>query len=310
MRYILYFLAAVMFFGCGGSSEPKIPKWYIKNYHDNAEYIYGTGEGRKKIEAINSALAFASAKVNVVVKSTFSISKESFSVDKHTKSFKHASDNTQASTKEMEFVDYDVLKLEKKGKNYFALVRIDRKKNAEAMYEKVKYDVEEIKEYENITDGVEILTKYPDMIKRLDKDLEKLYTAKILDPQSGKIQNLIKEVLTLKKKFEKKYRDLTFEIKTDNGRLKQIISEVLSNNAMPVKPGGIKIYASMQKEKKRVSDFYLSILHVDVVLKDKSEYRIKLVCSGKSFDNFRLSENFALRECEKKLDTAFKNILR
>ena len=291
MKKLIGILVFIFFVSC--ASNP--PKWYEKIYTDNSYFIYSTGAGKTKQEAINTALANASSKVAVIVRSTYNSLKYSYKGN-DTSAYSNTSVfDIQTKTNPLTFTDYKILKLEKKDK-YYVLLKINRYKNAKFMCDNT--------EIENIdTENLNILFNYKRIINQLNKKIEKLKNINALYPLC---KDKLKNALLLKQKIEKKYHNLSLNIISNDERLKEIIESALniksSNNAK------IQIYANSKTTFKSVGNYKISIIKLNIKIKSQNKSRnLSVECAGSSIQDYSVAKSLAYKVCEEKIKRIFNN---
>jgi len=296
--------AVLLLAGCAGSS---VPKWYSKHKMDTPEYIYGAGEGTTKLDAINNALSFAASKVSVTIDSTFATSKEYIQTNDKSNVFKQLSKQTTSRVKDIEFSDYSVEKLSKDDGRYYALVKINRTKNARMLYSKAINDIKTVEPYLSLTDRVQVFTKYPKLLSRIKKDIYNLYIAESLKSLPG-IDEAVKKAANIKIALENRLQKLSFNAAVRDSRLKAILEEVFSNLGYSISEKGIRVEAVSHEENRKIGGYYYTFMSLDVVLKDKTSVQFNVKCAGKSISDFKTARELALQECKRKLDYKIKSI--
>ncbi len=299
MKKLIFFIA-VLFLGC---ANKEIPKWYLKNYPDNNEFIYATGEGKNKKEATNSALNEIISKIEITLSSNIDIQKSVINSNGKTSAYENISQIIKTYIPKTKIYDYKILKTAKDSK-YYVLIAVNKIKNANLIYDKAQKEIQLIRNSMS-NDEIYILKKYPKLIKQTDKIISNLYFAYTMFP-SPKIKHLIQKANNLKNILIKQYNNVGFEIKKDYAN---ILKETLSSLNFPLKKG-IKSYINANVTRQKVMDYYITTINMTVLLKDKSEMVIGLICSGKSINNYNLAQSFALKECKKRLKEKLLKISR
>ena len=288
---IIYVLIFLFFSAC--SSNP--PEWYNKIYTDNQNFIYATGEGKTKEEAINSALANASAKIAIVVKSLYKSKKYSYKGD-DTSAYSNISIfDIQTKTNPITFTNYKILKIDKKDK-YYVLLKINRYKNAKYMCNNIEMD--------NINDeNLNLFFNYKTIIKKLNNKIQKLKSINAIYPIcKQKLQNAI----SLKNKIEKKYNNLTFNIYSNDSQIKDIISSILKIQSS--KRGNIKIYSISKTTYKQIGNYKIAIINLNINIKSQNKSKnIAIKCAGSSIQDFHTAKELAYEQCKEKLKEFFNH---
>ena len=297
MRLVL--ILFLFFLGCA----TKAPKWYQKIYNEDSHFIYATGEGKNKQEAINQALNSAVSKIQITLTSEVNIQKILTKTQKSTKTYENISQNIKAYIPDVKIYSYKIIKSEKKEK-YYVLLGIDKIKNSNIIYEKSKEKIKEI-DKTNINDKIFIIKNYPKYIKNLNQIISNLYFAYVMHPDE-KIKNLIKRAENLKLLLKRKLQNIGFYIKND---YENIIKDSLTSLNLPIKKG-IEIYQSHKTASQKILDYYIYTIYMNVILKDKRELSFNVICSGKSINGYEIAKSFALKECKRKVKEKLKTILQ
>ena len=284
-RFILF----IIIFLTACTQNP--PKWYEKIYNDNSYFIYATGEGTTKKEAINSALANASSKVAVVVKSIYNSLKYSYKGD-DTSAYSNTSlFNIQTKTNPLTFIDYKILKLEKRDK-YYVLIKIDRIKNATYMCNNI--------DIPKINNKLDIFLHYKSIIKSLNKTIEKLKTINALAPIC---KEKLQKTINIKNKITKIHNNLSYSIISNDNKLKNILSSILDFKNLHPK---IKIILNAKTKYTKIGDYKISTIYLNISIKNKTDSKnFYLICAASSIDDYKTAKELAYKECKEKLKKIF-----
>lgn len=290
MRQILIILI-IFFIGC--TTNP--PKWYNKIYTDNKYYIYATGSGKTKEEAINSALANASAKIAIVVKSMYKSLKYQYS-DNTTSTYSNTSIlDIQTSTNPITFTNYKILKLEKKDK-YYVLLKIDRYKNAKYMCQSLSIPSLNL-------DTLNLFLHYKDIINLINKKIDKVKNINAIYPLcKGKLKTLI----SLKQKVISNYNKLSYQINSNNNLIKNIITSIISIKKSS--KGKIKIFVKTKINHKNINIYKITSIKIFLIIKtDNGSKNYYLTCASSSIQDYNTAFELAINKCKKKLKNIFNN---
>lgn len=287
----LFVLLIIFFIGC--TTNP--PKWYNKIYTDNKYYIYATGSGKTKEEAINSALANASAKVAIVVKSMYKSLKYQYNNNKTNTYSNTTILHIQTSTNPIIFTNYKILKIEKKDK-YYVLLKINRYKNAKYMCENFNMP--------NLNlNTLNIFLNYKQIINSINEKINKLKNINALYPVC---KNKLEKLLFAKQKITSIYNNLSYQIYSNNNSIKnQIISILPIKNSSN---GNIKIFIKTKINKKKVNIY--KITSINLFLKIKTNNQSKnyyITCASASIQDYHTAFELAINKCKEKLKKIFNN---
>ncbi len=297
----IFLIMLIFITGCFNHQPPK---WYVKEYSDTNRYIFATGEGKTKKEAINDALSYAASKLSVTINSTFESTKGYFNNPEN--SYESVKHTIISRVKNFNFYDYKIIKSIKNNDKYYILLQIDRKKNALIILEKAKETLKEIELKSQTDDKIEIIKTYPKLIKKLQKIISDIYISKSLysSPETDK---LLKKAINLKNSLEKKLKNITFNIKND---YKNILHDSLSSLNQKISTKGIRSSIKVTGNKKKAAGLYIYKINSKITLEDKTTYTFEVTCAGKSISGFDIAKEFAIKECKKKIKKRLSSILQ
>ena len=288
----LYLLIILLFMAC---SSPQPPKWYNKVYNDNENTIYSTGIGNTKKEAITNALANASSKILIVVKSNFNSINHQYKNNNYSSYANDSILKIQTKTNPITFSNYKILKLQKKDK-YYVLIKINRKKNAEFMcnnIEKINLN----------TNDLNIFLHYKKIISSLNKKIQQLQNINAIYPIcKNKLNNLIK----LRNLINKKYNNLSVSIYSNDNNLLNILNNIL--NIKNSYNGKIKIYINQKTKYTQIGDNKIATIYINLKIKNNHILkRYSLTCAASSIEDFHLAKELAYKNCKDKLKNILEN---
>ena len=295
MRYLIFL--ALLILGC--SSKPDIPKWYLNTPKDNSLYLYGSGEGYDRNEAINSALSFIGSKLKVKISSTFQSEKSYIDYNGKEDVYKNMSQNIKSTIDNFTFYNYQIDKIKKIDDKYYALIKINRQTNAQKIIQDIKNSLKNLPALTN--SAIENLKNAKKAQKTIIKLKNRYKLAKILNPQ---IQNI-----NFPKKYEKIIRNTTFNVYSNSTFLKNYLLNTISKKYTISNSPKIKVIANIYLKTKKIVGEYLTNAKLNLLLKDKTtqkEYFFE--CAASSF-NPELSKKLAIKKCadkaKKLLNTLF-----
>jgi hypothetical protein len=245
------------------------PKWYYKSYLD-PNYIYAKGEGNNKEEAIKSALSNLASQIEVKISSNFE-SYKSYSNDKNIRFLQK-----RVSAKSLiDIYNYEIVK-EAKGDKFYVLVRINKKRSADAIYDKSLVALNEI---EKIDDKVKLWEIRAD--KKLENIIRDLKVALLLD-NNPKIYDLLQRAIADKKRVS-----FGFDV-----RCKEF------EDLFKIDKRGIKVICKKRVKKDKIARYYLVEIDLKLIFKDKTKKVCSLKCAAKSVVDFKSAYEFAIKECK------------
>jgi len=290
----LIFLLILFLTGC---FSPQIPKWYTKTYQDNDIYMYGTGEGKTKKEAVNDALNEISSKIYIKIKSTFISQKSQYKTQNENLYTDFSSLNITSSTKPIDFHNYEIIKLKKDNK-YYVLLRINRIKNAKFICSNVQ-----IPNY-NFNSDLNFLFKSKKIFNDLNQKISKVQIANLISPVCNyKLQKL----LNIKQKLLNRYKNLNIKIKSNDKTLKTYLNEFLQKYINIKNKANITLYATNSINYKKIGNYYIANMNINLLFTNKEKKEFNILCSGSSIENKNIAKDFASKNCIKKIKQLFKN---
>ena len=290
-KYIIFLI--IFFIAC--SSSPKPPQWYNKIYNDNNNFIYATGVGNSKKEAIANALANASAKISVIVKSNFKSLKYQYQGNDASTYSNNSLLNIETKTNPITFSEYKILKLKQKDK-YYVLIKIDRIKNAKNMCNNI--NIQPIDK-----SNLNIFLNYKKIINLLNKKIQKLQNINALYPIC---KNRLKKIKNLKENIIKKHNNLNISVYSNNQFLKNIIENILNIKSSSI--GNIKVYIKEQTKYKKIGEYKIATIYLNLNIKSNNHSKnYYLTCAASSMGSFTLAKELAYQECKTKLKQILNN---
>ncbi len=293
MRKLIFLLPSILLFiAC---SSPNPPQWYNKIYNDNNNIIYATGVGKTKQEAINNALANASAKISVIVKSMYKSLKYQYKGNDTTSYSNNSIFNIETKTNPIEFSQYKILKLQKK-ENYYILIQINRIENAKYICNNINYpDIDKT--------SLNIFLNYKKIIFLLNQKIKKLKNINALYPLC---KNKLTQIINLKKEIIKKFNNLSVFIVSNNKNIKNIMEDIL--NIQTSKNGNIKIFIHQNTKYKQIGNYKITTIYLNLKIKaDNHSKNYSLICAASSIQDFNTAKELAYQECKGKLKNLFNN---
>ncbi len=281
-----------LFIAC---SSPNPPQWYNKIYNDNNNIIYATGAGKTKQEAINNALAHASAKISVIVKSLYKSLKYQYKGDDATSYSNNSIFNIETKTNPIEFSQYKILKLQKK-ENYYVLIKINRIKNAQNMCNNI--------DYPNLDkNSLNIFLNYKKIISLLNKKIKKLKNINALYPLC---KDKLTKIINLKKEITRRFNNLSVFIASNDKNIKEILESIL--NIQTSSNGNIKIFIHQNTKYKKVGSYKITTIYLNLKIKaGNNSKNYSLICAASSIQDFNTAKELAYQECKEKLKNLFNN---
>ena len=269
MRILLYFFL-ILFLGCG--TQPvkvhkiTLPKWYLNPPKSNDTYVYVTGEGFSKKEAILNALNNFVARYNLTISSKFESKQEDFGGGIANRDVKY---KISAIVKKFNISNYEVIKAQRYTfDKYLVLVRVNVKKLATNLEFRLDNRFKEYsKIYKSILEENPLsrLIKLKELVKKLEDEKHYIYALKLMDPNfNGK--KYLYFIDKVKNEYLKLKQTVKVEVISSNLAVKKDIERFLSKNDIKIGRSPIKIIATVNTRK---SSFNLVVYDIFVKVKYK-----------------------------------------
>ncbi|ACM92652.1 putative lipoprotein [Nautilia profundicola AmH] len=285
-------LIVLIFVSC---TNPKPPNWYIQTPKDNQNYFYASAESYSKQNAIKNALNDIASRINVKISSNFVINKGIHNQKTYNEIFQQI--NAQVSN--INFNNYEILKIDKENDKYYVLIRINKQKLINNLKTKINIELKKIDFNENspikrVIYSYNILYK----LKKIKSDIF------ILESLGVNISNYIAKIENLKKIALNIIKTTEFNIVTN--RYKNQSIEIFSKYLIISKKAKnlIKINISIQKYH----------LFNDYIIKGKTTIILdkfySLTFLGKSITSYKEAEAFAKEEYKLRLLKLLKTLFK
>ena len=116
----------------------------------------------------------------------------------------------------------------------------------------------------------------------------------------------LKNAFSLKEKFEKKYKNLSIKILSNDKEIQNIISSILNVKISQNAP--VKIFAKVKENFKKVGNYKITVLKIDLkVISDKNSKSFFVECAGSSIQDYSVAKSLAYQECKEKIKRIFNN---
>ena len=243
----------LLFLGCAGNKQPKIPSWYLKPLGED----YATGSGYTKKEAVFNALSNFVAKYGVGISSSLNINKKNYSGGLY---LKNSAYSLKAEVSKIEISDYRVVKVYPYKEKFLVLVKVDKKK----LFNKLKFSLDErFKGYKEQLEAIKKENSIKQLIdlKKLFKELKKekryIQFLKALNPFFNQkpymdfIENVKQQLIKLK-------HCVKIEIECENFAVKKDIEKYLNEHNIKVSKSPLKLKVKVIKKSSK------GIINLDV----------------------------------------------
>lgn len=142
------------------ASKPSTPSWFLNPPADTLQTLYAVGTGETQQQAVQDALAYLSAKLNVSVSSSTQIHK---TVYDGAYTFRETQLNKQTTTeiKQVTINQFTQLKMQQLGyEKFVTLIQSDKNKLAKDYQNKLNQQIKQFKENNNLHNHLPGYTKY------------------------------------------------------------------------------------------------------------------------------------------------------
>ena len=159
--FVVFLVAVPLLSGCfGNKKKPALivppPSWVTSPPKDNSQYFFGVGEGRSVEASKISALKDVSSKLSVTVSGSSEIS----SSVRNDKFYESASVKVKSQIAKTKISNFDVLKTEQAGVNFYSLVRVSKQVLFDDLLQRLTDTDKRILNKVNILDTLSTLEQY------------------------------------------------------------------------------------------------------------------------------------------------------
>jgi len=281
------YLFVLFLFLTGCFNNPTPPSWYLNTPKSNDVYIYASAEGNTKKEAIDSALSYLASKLQVKITSSFNTQKSYIESNGEKSVYQNLSQNIKTSVENFTFYNYETDKLEKKGEKYYALVKINRIKNAEKIIQNIKNS---LKNLPKLNDGAIInLQNAIKAQKKINKLKNSYKLAKILNPDT--------DTIAFPEIYNKTIQSTSFSVVSNDKELKNLLLNYISKKYTISNNPDITIKADIGYSIKKIVGQYLANANLTMTISDnKTQKSYFYTCAASSY-NPGIAKKLALKKC-------------
>jgi hypothetical protein len=250
---IRFLFVVLLFLGCAGNKQPKIPSWYLKPLGED----YATGSGYTKKEAVFNALSNFVAKYGVGISSSLDINKKNYSGGLY---LKNSAYSLKAEVSKIEISDYRVVKVYPYKYRFLVLVKVDKKR----LFNRLKSSLDErFKGYKEQflaikkENSIKQLIDLKNLLKELEKEKRYIKFLKALNPSFNQkpYMDFIEDV---KQQFIKLKHCVKIEIECNNFAIKKDIEKYLNEHDIKVSKSPLKLKVKVIKKSSK------GIINLDV----------------------------------------------
>jgi phosphopantetheine adenylyltransferase len=271
MKRFLPFFFLFLLVGCGNHnvyvSKPKpIPNWYLNPPKSTQQFVYVTGSGVDKKEAVLNALNNFISRYSVTISSNFETKSESFGGGLYNK---NSVNNIKATVKKFEVSNYDLIKVQKQSfDKFFVLVRVDINK----LYENVKNQLDNrFKEYQNeyhIISNENLLNQFIDLqklLKKIQKEKNYISILKVMN-NSFNEKSYLSFINKVQNRLDSLKNSIHIQIKSNNYIFAEDIKKYLTNKGIKIGRSDIRLEINVNKKN---SSSYMNLVIYQIYMNVK-----------------------------------------
>ncbi|MDD2790059.1 MAG: LPP20 family lipoprotein [Sulfurimonas sp.] len=308
-------LFTLLFFLGGCSSDKQmvvaqkkeIPSWYVEIPQNEDKYIYGTGDGKNKEEAVANALSFMVSTLSVSIASEF----EAETIVREGQNSSNQStyiNNVRSDVKKIRISNYELMEMEEVGyKKVVVLVRSDRKKLFESMRSEIEQNFTLAEKKKNVlayANAIKKLAFYKQTQETFANLPDTLLVMQALD-KSFDPDGYLSMLHELDKEYEALQKSITFSVQSndDGTRLIPSIAKALSDKKLTLdekeNPDHFRVIITSNTEEAFAYGFTLARSAIEINIKDADGTIIasnKLNITGQSTQGYEIAkENVAIK---------------
>lgn len=236
-KVFLLFLTIFCLTSCSGSKKANsttgTPSWYISPKQNNAENLYGIGEGFSLEDATKSALTDAAARLMVSISSTSTLLREENKFDVNEESRRQIKQNIE----KIDFTNFQVSRSEKIGANFFIETEIPRFPFISAQKENIAFLEKKVADLEKNLTATNPIQKRASLLKIVDLSKQIELSSRILNGAGENVS--LKEKLSRLADFENQLNlinnkiEFYFEINSPK-EISQLIRNALNKEQISI----------------------------------------------------------------------------
>ncbi len=231
MKKLFSVIFLTFVFSCSSSKESSSDiSWYLSPTQNNAESIYGVGQGRSLEEATKSALSDASARLSTTISSTSTSLLEENKYDVNEEFRQQINQNIE----KIEFPNFEVTKSANKDGSTYVEVMIDRKQFVDLQKEKIEFLDNQISNIQKSVANQNIIQKRSSYNKIINLGGQSEILTRIVYPAStGDLKKKLKVVSDAKYELSKLNSQFEFYFKSKgNSDIYRIIQKHLNKSGV------------------------------------------------------------------------------
>ncbi len=268
----------------------------------------GEGNGKNRQEAIYHALSDIASQISVSVNSSTTINKRATKEDYN----REIKNMISIEIPKISFQNYHIIEESQKGTNYFVKLEIDRKILADTHTKKLEQKLNSLSQKINAYTSK---WKRYTILKKIEID-ELFVSLGLIHAIDSKYDtnSFLKQIKELEREKNNYIKQLSFQIESSNSQVKEITSNVLNRQDLPISTNGnliLKINLS-QIKKTQLNKQHIGTTRAVISIEENNQnifsQTVKLSATSFMDDEYYLWEGI-FKELEKALNKIFKEEL-
>lgn len=284
LTYVSLALSSIIltsFGGCGKPPAPKdaqvivkpYPSWYTDAHVNDLQYMYSTGNGENKDEAVRNALNNMISELGITIESTYESKTES-KVSYGESVNKEIKNSIKANVSKIRISNYEVVSFEKMNyRETIVMVRSDKQKFADSLKKALDVKFDAIAQEERAVkskDNLKKYNKYTELVSRAQAMRSEILVLSSVD-KTFEQSVYLKSIAKLENAFLKAKTELKFYVEGDKNsayfrtKIQNFISDKGLNLIPKNKAGAIRIKINTETTTSIVNDsIKVAVFTVDI----------------------------------------------
>lgn len=264
-----FLLIAVLFLASCASQIDGTPNWYISSKQNDAQNLYGTGQGFTLEEATKYALADLAARLMVSISSESNLIRE----ENQTSTNEEMRQQVRQNVEKLSFSNFRVIKSEKLGQNFFVEVQVDKPSFLDEQKERVSFLEKKVADLDNDSLKKNPIQRRNSLIKILDLSKELELKSRILAGagEDVKLSTKLARLAKFQNELDKTSDKIEFYFDINSPKeIAQIIRSSLnkekikiSPNRSAANPNQIVIKIKSNSRSNKIYEAFMTKLQID-----------------------------------------------
>ncbi len=232
MKKLLSAFLLIFTFSCSSTAPSGDISWYLSPTQNNAQSIYGVGQGHTLEEATKSALSDASARLSTTISSTSTTLLEESKYDVNEEFRQQINQNIE----KIEFPNFEVTRSTTKDAATYVEVSIDRRQFVNLQKEKIEFLDNQIRNINESVRKQNIIQQRSSYTKIIDLGKQSEILTRIIYPASnGELKKKLKTISRAKYRLSKLNNKFEFHFKSKgNSDIYRIIQKYLNKSGIVI----------------------------------------------------------------------------